>query len=176
MFHRVCGLALENAVIVTTRWDAVGKERAVVLERQLVTDEEYFKPLCDAGATSIGHNNTRASAQQIMGQLLNNIPIILQMQEELQTGKTLEETAAGAQLSADLSDKIKKHKLEMKKLREEMEDAMKAKDKAWQKELNDELAGLKEKMERSIASKEQLKKQPYVHIFDPCATSLKKFS
>jgi hypothetical protein len=138
-----------------------------------VTDEEYFKPLCDAGATSIGHNNTRASAQQIMGQLLNNIPIVLQMQEELETGKSLEETAAGAEISAELSAAIEKYEAEIKKVRKEMEDAMKAKDKAWQNKLNVKLGKLQGAVERSsTAGKERLKLPPYVQFFDPYAASL----
>jgi hypothetical protein len=137
MFEKLCGLALENAVLVTTHWDEVDEERAVELEQQLVTDEQYFKPLCDAGATTFGHNNTRVSARRVMNKVHNNIPIALQMQEELDEGKALEETAAGSELSAELSAAIKKHKTEMKKLREEMEGAMKAKDRAWQKKLDD---------------------------------------
>jgi hypothetical protein len=164
MFERVCGLALENAVIVTTRWDKVGDEAAVDLEQQLVTSEKYFKPLCDAGATTFGHNNTSASARRVMNKLLNNNPIVLQMQEELEMGMTLEETAAGAQLSADLSAIIKKHEEEMTKLRKEMEEANKARDKAWQKELNDMIVGLRDDVERSITSKEQLAQPPYVRF------------
>jgi hypothetical protein len=160
MFQRVCGLALENAVIVTTCWDMVGDERAAQLQEQLVTGEEYFKSLCDVGATPFGHNNTPESARRIAVKLLTKIPMVLQMQEELKAGKTLEETEAGSQLSGDLSALIKKHEAEMKKLREEMEDAMEARDKAWQKELNGMIAGLMEDVKRYTAGKEQLKQPP----------------
>jgi hypothetical protein len=166
MFEKVCGLALKNAAIVTTRWDAVGDERAVELEQELVTGPRYFKPLCDAGANTFGHNNTRGSAQRVMNKLLNNNPIVLQMQEELkEPGVTLEQTSAGSQLSNDLAAMIKKHEAEMKKVREEMEEAVKAKDKALQKELRDELEKLKEDKAKAAESKEGLKKPPYVPPF-----------
>jgi hypothetical protein len=167
MFENVCGLALKNAVIVTTHWDVVGYGRAVRLEQELVTGPRYFKPLCDAGASTFGHNNTRGSAQGIVNELLNNNPIVLQMQEELKPPRitTLEQTAAGSQLNDDLGALIKKHEAEMKKAREEMEEAVKAKDKAWQKVLSDELAKLKEDMTRAAESKEALKKPPYVPLF-----------
>jgi hypothetical protein len=96
MFQKVCGLALKNVVLVTTRWDVVGDERAVELEQGLVTGLRYFKPLCDAGATTFGHNNTCASARRIMDKLLNNNPMALQIQEELRTGMKLEQTASTA--------------------------------------------------------------------------------
>jgi hypothetical protein len=165
MFEKVCGLALKNAVIVTTRWDVVGNERAVELEQELVTGEQYFKPLCEAGANTFGHDNTRGSAERVMRKLLSNNPIVLQMQEELAAGMTLEQTAAGSQLSADLDALIMNHEAEMKKVLEEMQDAINAKDEAWQRELSDELAKFKEDMTRSFASKEQLKKPMYVLLF-----------
>jgi hypothetical protein len=112
-----------------------------------------------------------------MNKLLSNNPIVLQMQEELKAGMTLEQTAAGSQLSTDLDSLRKKHEAEMKNMRREMEDAMKAKDDAWQKELNDELAKLKEERARLIASMEQLKNRPYVlPFFDSYTTSLKRSS
>ena len=161
MFQNVCGPALENAVIVTTRWDVVGNKRAAELQQELIEGERYFKPLCDAKATTHGHDNTHASAQQVMNKLLDNTPIVLQIQEELaKPGATLEQTAAGAQLSADLDALTKKQEAEMKKVREEMKDAAKANDETWKKELDDELARLKEDMERSTASKRQLKQPP----------------
>jgi hypothetical protein len=166
MFEKICGPALKNAAIVTTRWDAVGDERAVELEQELVTGPRYFKPLCDAGAITYGHNNTRGTAQRVMNKLLNNNPIVLQMQEELtKPGATLEQTSAGSQLSEDLGAIIKKHEAEMKKVREEMEDAMKAKDEALQKEHRDELARLMEDKTRTTESKEKLKNPPYVPLF-----------
>ncbi|KAI0292778.1 P-loop containing nucleoside triphosphate hydrolase protein [Russula brevipes] len=165
MFEKVCGLALKNAAIVTTRWDMVGDNRAIELEQELVTGERYFAPLCRAGAVTFGHNNTPASARRVMYKILNNTPIVLQIQEELaKPGATLEQTAAGSQLSTDLDAMIKRHEKEMKKLREEIADAIKAKDKDLQIELDDELAKRKDEVERSQASKEQLKKPPYVPL------------
>jgi hypothetical protein len=92
----------------------------------------------------------------VVHKLLNNNPVVLQMQEELETGMTLEQTAAGSQLRADLDAEVSKPRAEMKKVREEM----RAKDEAWQ----DELAKLKEDMTRLTASNEQLKKLPYVPL------------
>jgi hypothetical protein len=56
VFDKVRGLALKNAVVVTTRWDVVGNEKAVELEQGLVTGQRYFKPLCEAGANTFGHD------------------------------------------------------------------------------------------------------------------------
>jgi flagellar biosynthesis chaperone FliJ len=100
-----------------------------------------------------------------MHKLLSNNPLVLQIQEELKAGMTLEQTAAGSQLSADLDVVITTLRAEIKKVRKEMEDAIKAKDKAWHKVLNDELWKLKEDMSRSFASKEQLSRPPYVPLF-----------
>jgi hypothetical protein len=176
MFKQVCGeAALKNAVLLITHCDKVG-DKAVKMEQQLVTSEKYFKPLCDFGATPFRHNDEPASAQQVMIKLLTNIPIPPQLQEDVRAGKTLEETAAGNLLGADLSDTIKKHGAKIKKLREELQEAIKAGDKSLQKELTDEIAELEETVKRLTASKEHLKQPPYVHFFDSYMTSLKMFS
>jgi len=160
VFEKVCGLALENAAIVTTRWDVVGYKKAVELQKELVTGERYFKPLCQAGATTFGHDNTRESAQRVMNMLLNNNPIVLQMQEELaKPGTTLEQTAAGSQLSAHLDAISRKHEADMKNLREEMEGALKEKDEALQ-DLMYEIETLKEDMKRLSASRVLLEEAP----------------
>jgi uncharacterized phage infection (PIP) family protein YhgE len=164
MFEKVCGLALENAAIVTTRWDTVGDDRAAVLEQELVTEERYFAPLCRAGAVTFGHNNTPASSLRVMSKLLNNTPIVLQIQEELaKSGATLEQTAAGSQLGTDLDAMIKKHEKDMKKLREDLTYAIKASQNEL-RELREHLARLEEQVKRSQASKKQLKKPPYVPL------------
>ena len=166
MFENVCGLALKNAAVVTTHWDVVGSDRAVELERQLVTDKRYFKPFRRAGASFFGHDNTRTSARRVMNRLVNKNPMVLKIQYELaEPGVTLEQTAAGSQLSADLDALIKKHEVEMKKLRDEMDEALKAKDEASRKELDDALAKLREDMRRTTESREQLKRPPYVPLF-----------
>jgi len=146
---------------VTTRWDEAGNDRAVELERELMMGERYFKPLRRAGARMFSHDNTSASARRVVNMLLNNDPAPLQMQIELaRPGATIEQTAAGSQLNTDLDAIAKKHNAEMKKVREEMEEAAKAKDQAWQKELNDELAMLREDAKRNAESKEQLRQLP----------------
>jgi hypothetical protein len=182
MLENVCGqAALKTVFIVTTRWDVVGNKKAVELEQELVTGEQYFKPLCDAGASTFGHDNTRLSAWRVMYKLLINYsPIVFRIQEELEAGMTLEQTAAGSQLSTDLEAIIKKHGAEIKKLHEEMGEAAKARDEGWQKELNGELAKLKGDMIIAAKSKEYLNRrsyQPYVPVFfDSYKTSLNRFS
>jgi hypothetical protein len=179
MLENICGpTALKNVVIVTTRWDVVGNERAVDLQQELVMGERYFKPLCDAGASTFGHDNTPISAWRVMYKILTNYnPVVFRIQEELATGITLEKTAAGSQLSADLDAMIKKHKAELKKVHEEMEEAAKVKDEGWQRELNGELAKLKGDMKRATKSKGYLNRRPYVPVFfDLYTTLLKRFS
>ncbi|KAI0292815.1 hypothetical protein BC826DRAFT_1105405 [Russula brevipes] len=163
MFEKVCGLALKNAVLVTTRWDVVGEAKAVNLEQELVggkTGEKYFAPLCRAGAVTFGHNDAAASALRVMYKLLNN-PIVLQIQDELaKPGATLGQTAAGSQLNTDHGAIIKRQEKMIRRLLEDKAEAIKANDKDWQKDLDDQLAKRKEQVERSEATQEQLKKPP----------------
>jgi len=122
-----------------------------------VNGKRYFKPLCEAGSTMFRHNNTRETALSVMDLLLKNNPIVLQIQEELsKPGATLEQTTAGSQLSADLSATIKKLEEKIKNMQKDMEDVIKAKDQAWQKRLDDELA----KFARLNEEKDKLMEPP----------------
>jgi hypothetical protein len=84
------------------------------------TPGKFFQPLIALGARFLRHDNTDASARRIMEALLENQPFPLKVQEEMREGKTLEETAAGAELAAEMKALIDKHRAEMKELKEEM--------------------------------------------------------
>jgi len=123
--------------------------------------KRYFKPLREAGSTTFRHDNTHESAQLVMDMLLEKIPMVLQIQEELsKPGATLEQTTAGSQISTDLGAIINKLEEKIKNMEKKMQEAVKAKDQAWQKSLIDELAKLKEDVKRATESKEQLRQRP----------------
>jgi hypothetical protein len=96
MFEKVCNLELKNTFIVTTFWDVVGNDKGAELEQQLVTNEQYFKSHCDAGATTFNHNNTPAIARRFTYQHLERIPINSQMQTQDDAREGGSSVAAGS--------------------------------------------------------------------------------
>jgi hypothetical protein len=161
MFRKLCGDdALKNVVVVTTRWDDVQeKDREAMGKREkelMQTPGKFFEPLISAGGRFLRHDNTIGSARRITETFLTNDPTPLQIQLEMHGGKTLEETAAGSELAAEMKKLMDKHNSEMKNLKEEMAEAIAAKDEALKKELEAEVIKMQEQMTKWEEQKKAL--------------------
>jgi hypothetical protein len=148
MFRKLCGdSTLRNVIVVTNMWGEVdlqlGKER----EAELMGEDIFFKPVLDKGARMSRHDNTSSSAENIIRLILENRPLPLRIQQELvDEQKDISETGAGEELNRELNIQIRRHKQEMRVLREEMEQAMKNKDEETRRELEIET----KRMQREI--------------------------
>jgi len=60
--------------------------------------------------------------------------MVLDIQEEMANGKSLDETAAGQELEAELGRMHKQHEVEMRELREDMIEAQRKNDRRSQDE------------------------------------------
>ncbi|KIK03897.1 hypothetical protein K443DRAFT_94209, partial [Laccaria amethystina LaAM-08-1] len=148
MFRKLCG-ALENVFVVTTGWDHWEEDRETMEKREnelMRTPGKFFQPVIAAGGQFLRHDNTKGSARRIVERLLKNHPIPLQIQIEMRDGKTLEETAAGSELAAELKKVVDELRKEVKDLKEEMAVAIAEKDEAL-KELEAERSKIKAEME-----------------------------
>ena len=138
MFRELCGeSALKNVYIATTNWSRVTPEEGDMRERELLESPNLFKPLIDAGAQLVRWVDT-ASAQSIVDNLIRKDQIKLRIQVELDEGKTLEETGAGSVLKEELTALAEKHKVDMRALQEEIEEATKTKQEDLLAELEEE--------------------------------------
>ena len=138
MFRELCGeSALKNVCITTTNWSRVTQEEGDMRERELRESPNLFKPLIDAGAKLVRWEDT-ASAQSIVDNLIRKNQTKLQIQVELDEGKTLEETGAGSVLKEELTALAEKHKVDMRALQEEIEEATKTKQEELLAELEEE--------------------------------------
>jgi len=122
LFRELCGEStLKNVVILTNMWGEVNLEVGEAREAELKTQDLFFKPVLDKGAQILRHDNTFETAINILRHLTENHPVPLQIQKELvDQNKDIRDTAAGAELSKELVEQIRKHHEEMRKLQEEM--------------------------------------------------------
>ena len=121
MFRELCGEnALQNVIIVTTRWDKVNEEVGELRERELQTK---FRAALEKGARMMRHEHPdQNSAHEILRPILQNHPLPLQIQEELvDQKKTLIETSAGEEVNRELAMKMKKHEEEMRNLQQQLQ-------------------------------------------------------
>ncbi|KAG7089356.1 hypothetical protein E1B28_011046 [Marasmius oreades] len=150
MFKELCGEAtLKNVVIVTNMWGEVSRDVGEARESELMGEDKFFKPVLDKGAQLVRYDNTPETARAILLHLVQNRPLPLRIQTELvDQGKSISETAAGAELNREMMEQIRKHEREMKELQEEMKAAIKAKDEETRKELEAETKKLQAEMSR----------------------------
>ena len=156
MFRELCGDgALRNVCIATTNWSRVTQEEGDVRERELRESPNLFKPLLDAGAGLVRHDKGVASAQSIVEYLILKDPTKLQIQVELDEGKTLYDTGAGSVLKEEIKAFMEKHEASAQALQMEMEEAAKGKNAELLAELEEEHKGMEQQM---LKRQEDLKK------------------
>jgi len=116
------------------------------------------------GATMYRHNNQRPSGEAILTRYLELNRVDLNIQQELAEGKTLLETAAGAEINKDLIDLEKKHRAAMQEARADMEKALEDKDREMQKLIRDEHAKLRAQHDKAMEDMQRLADTRYEEV------------
>ncbi|KAI5994304.1 hypothetical protein EDC04DRAFT_2910550 [Pisolithus marmoratus] len=150
LFRELCGdNSLKNVTIVTNMWGNVDPKIGEAREKELATNDKFFKPVLEKGARMMRHHGTQASAHTILRYLVNGQAATLAIQHELvNERKDLAHTAAGAELARALKEQEVRHDEELKKLRVEMEAAMRSKDEETRQELQEEVDKKRVEVER----------------------------
>lgn len=141
IFRELCGeSSLKNVIIVTNMWSEVKREIGEAREAELASKDKFFKPVLEKGARMLRHDGTLESTHTILRYLINNQAATLRIQQEIvNEHKPIEKTAAGAELRRALDEQADNHREEIRKIREEMGAAMRAKDEETRGELQEEL-------------------------------------
>lgn len=145
MFHKLCGDdSLKNVAIITTMWDKVRPEEGQRREQELRSGHNLFKPLLEKGAVMERYDGTRQSASNIINYLLGKESTTVQIVRELvEEQKSLEETAAGAELRGIINALLEKHKMEICEMQEKMKCEM--------EEIRKDMMAEKKKAEMEVA-------------------------
>ena len=147
MFRGLCGdTTLKNVILVTNTWGEVSHDTGEAHENELATD--FFKPALDHGAQMVRHRDTAGSTHDIIRMIVKNHPAASQIRRELVDGhKDIVGIAAGEAANLDLDEYMRRHQAELKKVRGEMEQALKEKDLEMRRELEGEMRKLQENTE-----------------------------
>jgi hypothetical protein len=160
MFKKLCGPAgLGNVVLATTFWDTVAGDIGTRREEELLSKPEFWARMVSSGSRSMRHDSGRQSALTIISSLIEqNQPIAMQVQTELvDKGLTLDQTAAGQEVQAELERIKADNERAIKQLKEDYEQAVKEKDQEWQEELARQRTEVEENMQRNAQSTEKLR-------------------
>jgi hypothetical protein len=169
MFRKLCGpQGLGSVVLATTMWSRCPIADAERREKQLAQQSDLWQSLTSKGARIFRHDRELESGQQILEYLINRAqPITLDIQREMVDQKLdLGQTGAGKEVQGDLEKMQAKADKEMRELKEDMKEALAAKDMAWQEDLRRQEDALQKQNEifaqdrkRMQASNDQLRKE-----------------
>lgn len=123
IFKKLCGdEGLSCVVLATTMWGLVSREEGERREHDLSTKPEYWAGMVSRGSRVLRLDKGVFSAMAVIEHILaQRRRITLDIQQEMASGKTLDETSAGQEMQADLIALQRKDKPDMAMLREKME-------------------------------------------------------
>jgi hypothetical protein len=126
-------------------WGKVSHEVGEARERELASN--FLKPALDKGAQMVRHHNTEQSAHDVIRCIMNNHPVVLQIQREIvDEHKDVANTAAGEAINTELAEQTKRHEAALNAIREEMMRTLREKEERARQELEEETMKLQEEM------------------------------
>jgi hypothetical protein len=152
---------LGNVILATSRWgmaERVDLDRAVQREQELRTSEDFWAPMLQRGSHLARFEDTKDSALQLIMSLVEQNPVILQIQKELvQDGKKLIDTAAGNTVNEETKRLEEKYKAEIAQIQKEMDEALAARDKEVQEALQKSEKDFQRKLDRVREQQDMLR-------------------
>ena len=102
IFQKICGeTALKNVLLITSRWGEVEESLGASREREL--RDEFWAYMLGKGSRMSRFHGDRQSAITLVGQVLVQDSVVLELQRELvDNGKRLNQTSAGSFVNDDL--------------------------------------------------------------------------
>ncbi|KAL7892232.1 P-loop containing nucleoside triphosphate hydrolase protein [Trichoderma sp. TUCIM 5745] len=125
MFKRLCGKdSLPCVVLATTMWNKANLLKDEQREKELLSRPDFWADMVNQGSQVFRHDNGVESAAAIMEYIIGKQHrVTLDIQKEMASGKTLDETGAGLEVQTDMTALTKKHEQEMNTLRQELQEA-----------------------------------------------------
>ncbi|KAK4692123.1 hypothetical protein P7C71_g5015, partial [Lecanoromycetidae sp. Uapishka_2] len=158
VFKRLTGLEnMSHVVLATSFWDVTDHAKGEHRENQLITRDDFWKKMKDAGAAVIRFKNDSASAMEMVKFIVDqNEKTVLKIQVEMEDGRTVRNTGAGQTLEEDISDRVKGAEKELEKRHTDLLQAMKDENEQAAQEALDAQERLKAQMKELKKTKNKL--------------------
>lgn len=137
MFQKLVGNdSMKNVVLVTTMWGKLQQsDDGDARVEQLIETGKFWGGMITSGARHERYDGTEADALRITQMILDNTPRKLQIQNELDQGRELADTAAGKEVADRLETLKAQHAKEIAELNKEINQAAQNKNDKLQQEL-----------------------------------------
>ncbi|KAN0081953.1 hypothetical protein V8E54_003251 [Elaphomyces granulatus] len=158
MFKALCGEdGLPSVVLATTRWTNVSLVDGIMRETELKENSNMWKKMIERGSRVWRQDEDDKSAWEIIRYLISiKRPVTLEIQEEMSKGATLDETAAGQEVHAELEKQRQIYEKSLEELREEMARAIAKKDLERQEEIAQFKAEIEHKQAQMLENERKL--------------------
>ncbi|KAF4470800.1 hypothetical protein FALBO_2296 [Fusarium albosuccineum] len=165
MFKRLCGTeGIKNVNFVTTHWEKVDQIEGERREKTLQSTKEFWGFFVEKGAAVSRHQNNRNSALSIVQQFVpgwaerppEEVKLAIQT-EMVDSGKDLNNTAAGQELQGEIEKEREKMQREMKEREREMREALATRDKEMFEFLREEQENQRAELRRRSREMDDLK-------------------
>lgn len=126
-------------------WGEVPHDVGKAREKELASI--FLKPALDKGAQMVCHHNSEQSAHDVIRHIMNNHPVVLQIQHELvDERKDITNTAAGEAVNTELTEQTRQHEAALNQVREEMMRKLEEKHQNARQVLEEEMRSIQEVM------------------------------
>ena len=121
MFRKLCGAEkLRNVLLVSSKWDVVQEERGAEQEKELCSEETFWKSMIIQGATVLRYNNRTVTAMNLIQTIVSNNPSALKIQKQLVDDQVpLVKTDAGEDVNGEIHKAKRYFHEELVAIREE---------------------------------------------------------
>ena len=159
MFKKLCGDGnLASVVLATTFWAKVDNEIGKTREKQLKTTPTFWGSMATRGSQVFRHDSAEKSGAAIIQYLLDrrDRPVYAIQDEMVNKNKTLEETAAGCEVQAEMENMRRKYEQAIVDIKQDMQEAIKNKDEVMRKELEKERKEREEFIKRELQERKKM--------------------
>ena len=120
MFRKLCGEStLKSVALVANIWGEASRDVCEAFKKEL--SSEFFKLALDKGAQMARHYDTGQSAHDITLRILDNHPVVSQINRELADERErTANTTTGKTVNRELYEQIRQSQSGLKKVREEI--------------------------------------------------------
>ena len=136
-------------------WGEVTHDVGEARERELAS--VFLKPALDKGAQMARYHNTDQSAHDVIRRIMNNHPVVLQIQREVvEEHKDVANTAAGAAINQELIEGERRRVADLKMAQEEMARALREKEEEARRRMQEDARRREEEIRRVREEQERI--------------------
>ncbi|EXJ74758.1 uncharacterized protein A1O5_01453 [Cladophialophora psammophila CBS 110553] len=162
MFKKLCGDGnLASVVLATTFWAKVDEKTGREREDQLKTTPAFWGNMVNRGSQVFRHDFEEQSGSSIIQYLLDrrDKPVYAIQDEMVNKKKTLEETAAGSEVQAEMDKMRRKYEQMIVDIKQEMQEHLKNRDEAARQALEAERKEREEFIRRELEERKKMQAQ-----------------